>query len=152
MCSPPTRHANFKGPQPRRISTCKLSLCALYFVQYTHIFLREQIISIAKENGADAVIPGYGFLSENPDFARRLSESGIAFVGPPAEIIESLGLKHTARKCAVDAGVPIVPGSKGLVFDEQEAVEAACELGFPVSRANSSENQYTALTRQDLAC
>lgn len=96
----------------------------------------EQIIKIAKENAVDAVIPGYGFLSENPDFARQLCDNGIEFVGPSANVIESLGLKHTARQYAIEASLPIVPGSPGLVVDEQQAVEIACKIGFPVSYIN----------------
>ncbi|PKY05987.1 hypothetical protein P168DRAFT_233496 [Aspergillus campestris IBT 28561] len=92
----------------------------------------EQIISIAKENSVDAVIPGYGFLSENPNFVRRLSENGMVFVGPSTDVMESLGLKHTARQCAIDASIPIVPGSVGLVVDEEEAVGIASQIGFPV--------------------
>lgn len=92
----------------------------------------DQIISIAKANNADAVIPGYGFLSENPDFARRLRQNGIEFIGPAAETIESLGLKHTARDHAIAAGVPVVPGSDGLVESEDAAAEIATRLGFPV--------------------
>lgn len=80
----------------------------------------------------DAVIPGYGFLSENPDFPRRLRQNGITFVGPTAETIESLGLKHTAREHAIRAGVPVVPGSDGLVDNEDDAVAVAARLGFPV--------------------
>ena len=93
----------------------------------------EQIISIAKENEVDAVIPGYGFLSENAEFARRLGDNGITFIGPSANVIESLGLKHTARKYAIETSLPIVPGSPGLVVDAEQAVGIACEIGFPVS-------------------
>ncbi|EXJ80438.1 acetyl-CoA/propionyl-CoA carboxylase [Capronia coronata CBS 617.96] len=92
----------------------------------------DQIISIAKTNGADAVIPGYGFLSENADFARKLREHGLAFVGPSPEHIESFGLKHSAIKLAIEAGVPVVPGSNGLLDDEERAVSMAQRLGFPV--------------------
>ncbi|GKZ88751.1 hypothetical protein AnigIFM59636_009284 [Aspergillus niger] len=92
----------------------------------------EQIIDIAKKYKADAIIPGYGFLSENADFARAASSAGLAFVGPSPESIEAFGLKHTARDLATKAGVPIVPGSKGLVKSEEEAVATAKELGFPV--------------------
>lgn len=96
------------------------------------LFSREQIIDIAKKYKADAIIPGYGFLSENADFARAASSAGLAFVGPSPESIEAFGLKHTARDLATKAGVPIVPGSKGLVKSEEEAVATAKELGFPV--------------------
>ncbi|PWY90071.1 hypothetical protein BO70DRAFT_330289 [Aspergillus heteromorphus CBS 117.55] len=92
----------------------------------------EQIIGIAKRNNVDAIIPGYGFLSENADFARAAASSGIAFVGPSPESIEAFGLKHTARDLATKAGVPIVPGSQGLVQSEDEAVAIATDLGYPV--------------------
>ncbi|KAL4893788.1 allophanate hydrolase subunit 2-domain-containing protein [Aspergillus ambiguus] len=92
----------------------------------------NQIINIAKQNKADAVIPGYGFLSENANFARAVAEAGLAFVGPSPECIEAFGLKHTARDLATKAGVPVVPGSTGLVESENEAVEVAKTLGFPV--------------------
>ncbi|SPO06520.1 probable Putative urea carboxylase [Cephalotrichum gorgonifer] len=92
----------------------------------------DQIIEIAKDNGVDAVIPGYGFLSENPDFPRRLSQNGLTFIGPAADTIVSLGLKHTAREHAIRAGVPVIPGSDGLVDNEDDAAEIATRLGFPV--------------------
>ncbi|KAI4171761.1 MAG: hypothetical protein LQ343_004012 [Gyalolechia ehrenbergii] len=90
------------------------------------------IIEIAKENNADAIIPGYGFLSENADFARAVATAGLIWVGPSPESIESFGLKHTARDLAVKAGVPIVPGTEGLISSEDDAVEESTRLGFPV--------------------
>ncbi|KAK4999290.1 hypothetical protein LTR66_001654 [Elasticomyces elasticus] len=92
----------------------------------------ENILSIAKEKGADAIIPGYGFLSENSDFARSVADAGIAWVGPNAEAIEAFGIKHVARDLAEKAGVPIVPGTKGLVESEDDAVKASEDLGYPV--------------------
>ncbi|KAJ9659577.1 hypothetical protein H2201_007326 [Coniosporium apollinis] len=92
----------------------------------------EAIIKIAKEEKVDAIIPGYGFLSENGHFANAVKEAGIAWVGPSSEAIEAFGIKHVARDLAEKAGVPIVPGSKGLVEDEEDAVKAAEELGYPV--------------------
>lgn len=93
---------------------------------------REQIIEIAKKKHVDAIIPGYGFLSENSNFARDAASAGIVFVGPSPESIEAFGLKHTARELATKAGVPIVPGSQGLVTSEEEAVTVSQSLGFPV--------------------
>jgi urea carboxylase len=93
----------------------------------------EQIVQIAKTKGAHAVIPGYGFLSENTDFARQVAEAGLVFVGPSSKCIEDFGIKHTARELAAKADVPIVPGTKGLVGSADEAVEEAERLGFPVS-------------------
>ncbi|KAI9844288.1 MAG: hypothetical protein M1837_005698 [Sclerophora amabilis] len=92
----------------------------------------SNIVEIAKKHKADAVIPGYGFLSENAGFAREVRAAGIIFVGPRPEDIESFGLKHKARELAVKAGVPVVPGSDGLVKSEDEAVQIATKLGFPV--------------------
>ncbi|KAF2202993.1 hypothetical protein GQ43DRAFT_291604 [Delitschia confertaspora ATCC 74209] len=90
------------------------------------------IIAIAKEKNADAIIPGYGFLSENAHFAGMVGESDIAWVGPSPESIQAFGVKHVARDLAQKAGLPIVPGTKGLVENEEAAVKAAEELGFPV--------------------
>ena len=78
------------------------------------------------------MIPGYGFLSENADFARDVSAAGMVWVGPSPESIESFGLKHTARDLATKAAVPIVPGSKGLIGNEEDAVAESERLGFPV--------------------
>lgn len=103
---------------------------------------RDQIIKIAKQNNVDAIIPGYGFLSENSDFARDAAAAGIVFAGPSPESIEAFGLKHTARDLATKAGVPIVPGSKGLVQSEDEAVELSKSLGFPVCNIKTSTQLY----------
>jgi urea carboxylase len=92
----------------------------------------EQIVKIAKSRKVDVIIPGYGFLSENAEFAQQVSAAGMVFAGPSAESMECFGVKHTARDLAVKAGVPIVPGTKGLVDSEDEAVQEAAELGFPV--------------------
>ncbi|EMD92957.1 hypothetical protein COCC4DRAFT_139298 [Bipolaris maydis ATCC 48331] len=92
----------------------------------------DAVLKIAKDKGADAIIPGYGFLSENADFARLVGEAGIAWVGPSPEAIEAFGVKHTARELAEAANVPIVPGTKGLVENEEEAAKEAERIGFPV--------------------
>lgn len=92
----------------------------------------DQIISIAKKSGADAIIPGYGFLSENADFAEDCEKNGICFVGPSAQSISDFGNKHTARQLAERAGVPIVPGTKGLTESAEAAVQDADTLGYPV--------------------
>ncbi|KAE8353365.1 urea carboxylase [Aspergillus coremiiformis] len=92
----------------------------------------DQIIEIAKRSHVNVIIPGYGFLSENADFARAVAEAGMVFAGPSPESIEAFGLKHTARELATRAGVPIIPGSSGLVTREEQAVEVAKNLGFPV--------------------
>jgi urea carboxylase len=92
----------------------------------------EQIIKIATSRKVDVIIPGYGFLSENAEFSRQVSAAGMVFAGPSPESMESFGIKHTARNLAVKAGVPIVPGTKGLVNSEDEAVQEATQLGYPV--------------------
>lgn len=92
----------------------------------------DQIISIATTHGAQAIIPGYGFLSENTDFARSIAAAGLVFVGPSPEAIESFGLKHTARGLATAVGVPVVPGSEGLLDSEDAAASVATSIGFPV--------------------
>lgn len=92
----------------------------------------EQIIEIAKARQVDAIIPGYGFLSENTDFARQIADAGMVFVGPSPKAIEDFGIKHTARELAAAADTPIVPGTKGLVGSEDEAVQEADKLGYPV--------------------
>ncbi|EUC48148.1 hypothetical protein COCMIDRAFT_88057 [Bipolaris oryzae ATCC 44560] len=92
----------------------------------------DAVLKIAKDKGADAIIPGYGFLSENADFARLVGDAGIAWVGPSPEAIEAFGVKHTARELAEAANVPIVPGTKGLVENEEEAAKEAERIGFPV--------------------
>lgn len=93
----------------------------------------DAIVKIAKEKGADAVIPGYGFLSEKADFARAVQEAGLGWVGPNADVIDKFGIKHVARDLAEKAGVPIVPGTKDLVKDADEAVTEADKIGYPVS-------------------
>ncbi|CCH43078.1 urea carboxylase [Wickerhamomyces ciferrii] len=89
----------------------------------------EKVIKAAKDSKAEAIIPGYGFLSENADFADRCEKEGIVFVGPSGDSIRKLGLKHSAREIAEKAGVPLVPGS-GLISDVSEAVEFAKKLGL----------------------
>ena len=91
----------------------------------------EQILRVAKESGVQAIHPGYGFLSENADFAERCENAGIRFVGPTPEQIRSFGLKHIARELAAKAGVPFLPGS-GLLANAEAALIAAGEIGYPV--------------------
>jgi len=92
----------------------------------------EFIVSAALTQGADAIHPGYGFLSENAAFAELCESSGIAFVGPPAEAIRKMGDKATARRMAEEAGVPVTPGSAGTLSGAGEAGEIAARLGYPV--------------------
>jgi pyruvate carboxylase len=90
------------------------------------------IVATAKENGVDLIHPGYGFLSENPDFARACAAAGITFVGPQPRLLEVLGNKVAARKLAAEAGVRIVPGTNEPVEDPAEALKTAQEIGLPV--------------------
>ncbi len=92
----------------------------------------ERIIAEALRLGAEAVHPGYGFLAENADFARACEGAGLVFIGPSAEVIESLGSKTNARRIMQEAGVPVVPGSGEAVEDPGPALEQAREIGFPV--------------------
>ena len=92
----------------------------------------EAIVAAAKDVGADAVHPGYGFLAENPTFAKRLSEEGITFIGPIAEVLQLLGDKITAREAMSKAGLPIAMGSPGPISNPKEASLIAEEIGFPV--------------------
>jgi acetyl/propionyl-CoA carboxylase alpha subunit len=90
----------------------------------------EAVLEAAARSGADAVHPGYGFLAENAEFARRVSEAGLIFVGPPAGVIEQMGCKVAARKVCQQAGVPVVPGS--LALDDSGLLDWASTCGYPV--------------------
>ncbi len=92
----------------------------------------ERLLDAAKQTGADAVHPGYGFLSERAEFARAVARAGLTFVGPPPEAMEAMGEKTSARARMIAAGVPVVPGSDGPVADEAAARAEAERLGFPV--------------------
>lgn len=91
----------------------------------------ENILSACEKSGAEAVHPGYGFLSESADFAERLAEKGITFIGPKPKQLREFGTKHTARALAEKAGVPLLPGT-GLLSDLAEALSAAAKIGYPV--------------------
>jgi acetyl-CoA carboxylase, biotin carboxylase subunit len=90
------------------------------------------IISVAKLTGCDAIHPGYGFLAENADFADLCRECNIIFVGPTPEAITKMGTKDIARETMKEAGVPIVPGSNGIIKDAEEAIELANKIEYPV--------------------
>ena len=93
----------------------------------------EKIIETAKEAGAEAIHPGYGFLAENADFAKACAAAGIVFIGPPAEAIEEMGSKTRAREIMAAAGVPIVPGATEPAADVEAARAQAEEAGYPVA-------------------
>jgi urea carboxylase len=97
----------------------------------------EAILNVAKESGAQAIHPGYGFLSENIGFARACYQQGIVFIGPEIEHIEAFALKHTARSIARNSGVPLLPGT-GLLKDQEDALTSAAKLGYPVMLKSST--------------
>ena len=92
----------------------------------------DKVMQAIKDTGAEAVHPGYGFLSENPKFAEALEDAGIAFIGPPKGAIEAMGDKITSKKIAQDANVSTVPGYMGLIEDADEAVKISTKVGYPV--------------------
>jgi len=112
------------------------------------------IMAACEITGADAVHPGYGFLSENARFARILSEHKITFIGPSSHHIEIMGDKITAKKTAVELGIPVVPGSAGAVETEAEAKQTAAEIGYPVlikaTAGGGGRGMKVALTEADV--
>lgn len=92
----------------------------------------DKIIEVAKQSGADAIHPGYGFLSENAEFARRCAKSEIVFIGPSPEVIIQMGDKIQAREAMTAAGIPVVPGTDGEIKTEEEAHEVIQSIGLPV--------------------
>lgn len=92
----------------------------------------DEIISLAKKKGVDAIHPGYGFLSENPEFARKCEEEGITFIGPKSEVMEKLGDKITSKIVAKEAGVATIPGIEKPIKNEEEALLFAKSCGYPV--------------------
>src|SRR5512133_3752090 len=92
----------------------------------------DKVMDAIRRSEADAVHPGYGFLSENPHFAARCAEEGITFIGPSAEAIEALGSKTSARRIAIDAGVPVMPGTTEGITSLEEALRVADSIGYPV--------------------
>ena len=90
------------------------------------------IISLAKHRGVSAIHPGYGFLSENPAFAKACEESGITFIGPPSDVLGKMGDKLSAKAIAIGCGVPIIPGCTEPLRDADEALEKAVSFGFPI--------------------
>ena len=101
--------------------------------QSNESYLRgDRIIDAASKAGADAIHPGYGFLSENAQFVRDVTQAGITFIGPPPEAMEGMGGKISARRIAIDAGVPIVPGTVEPLRSFDEAKETAARFGYPI--------------------
>lgn len=112
------------------------------------------IISVAEISGAEAIHPGYGFLSENVNFADICENCGITFIGPPMEAIERMGNKALARQTMIEAGVPVVPGSEGVIKDMDEAVTLAEQIGYPVlikaSAGGGGRGMRVAHNQEDL--
>ncbi|WP_105385263.1 acetyl-CoA carboxylase biotin carboxylase subunit [Neorhizobium alkalisoli] len=92
----------------------------------------DKILEAIRTTGADAVHPGYGFLSENAAFAQALEKAGVVFIGPPVKAIQAMGDKITSKKIAAEAGVSTVPGHMGLIEDAEEAVKISASIGYPV--------------------
>jgi len=92
----------------------------------------DNILRAAQETGAEAVHPGYGFLSENESFARACAENNLVFIGPTADCIAGAGNKSAARKTLIDLGVPVIPGSEDIISSPQQAFEIAENVGYPV--------------------
>ena len=92
----------------------------------------EKVLDAAKKSGAEAIHPGYGFLSENAEFAKRVAKEGLIFIGPPPGAIQTMGDKITARQTMIDAGVPVVPGTKEKLTSLSDSEKIGKEIGFPV--------------------
>ncbi len=114
----------------------------------------EEIVDLARRKEVDAIHPGYGFLSENPEFAEVCERAGIAFIGPDARIMRALGDKVAGRKVAIDAGVPVVPGTEKPVQTEEEALLFAKKAGYPIivkaSAGGGGRGMRVARNREEL--
>ena len=103
----------------------------------------DEIIRVARESGADAIHPGYGLLSENPDLVDACAANGITFIGPKAETMRALGDKASARQAAIDAGVPVIPAT-GVLGDDMDAIAVeAAEIGYPMCCAPARPDHPT---------
>lgn len=115
----------------------------------------SNIISVANLTNCDGIHPGYGFLAENASFAELCEECNIEFIGPTSDAISRMGTKDVARETMREAGVPIVPGSRGIVADEHEALKIADEIGFPViikaTAGGGGKGIRVARDKEDLA-
>ncbi len=111
----------------------------------------DKILEVVEKSGAEAIHPGYGFLSENADFARACDEAGVVFIGPKPHAIEAMGEKTRARTLMQKAGVPLVPGTEDAIEDPEEALELAKEMGFPVLAKASAGGGGKGMRRVDRA-
>ncbi|MEL6988512.1 MAG: biotin carboxylase N-terminal domain-containing protein, partial [Bacteroidota bacterium] len=93
---------------------------------------QEKIIQVAKAQKADAIHPGYGFLSENADFARKCSEEGIIFIGPNVHAIEAMGSKAASKQIMMEHQVPVIPGYQGQDQSDEKIIEEATQIGYPI--------------------
>src|SRR5699024_4710849 len=93
---------------------------------------KNNLVSTALKTGAEAIHPGYGFLAENAEFAEMCADHDLTFIGPSPEAINKMGAKAIARETMEKAGVPIVPGTDGIIEKEEEALKRADEIGYPV--------------------
>jgi propionyl-CoA carboxylase alpha chain len=116
--------------------------------------IADKIIAACKQTGAEAVHPGYGFLSERTSFAEALAKEGIAFIGPPVGAIAAMGDKIESKKLAKEAGVNVVPGSEGAIKDTAEALKVSREIGYPVmmkaSAGGGGKGMRLAYTDKDV--
>lgn len=128
------------------VSACDIAVCLGGNTAAESYLQADRILAAAQETGAEAIIPGYGFLSENANFAEQCEAAGIAFCGPTPQQIREFGLKHTSREIAEKAGVPLTPGT-GLLSSVEEAVEAAHGLGYPVMLKSTAGGGGIGLTR-----
>jgi 3-methylcrotonyl-CoA carboxylase alpha subunit len=115
----------------------------------------DRILAAAQATGASAIHPGYGFLSENPDFAEAVAKAGLTFIGPPAGAIRAMGLKDAAKRLMEEAGVPVTPGYHGGNQDPAFLAERAAEIGYPVlikaSAGGGGKGMRKVDRRQDFA-
>jgi len=115
----------------------------------------DAILKAARQTGAEAIHPGYGFLSENESFARACAASGLVFIGPPADCIASAGDKSAARRLLIDLGVAVIPGSRDIIAAPQQAFEVAENVGYPVilkaSGGGGGRGMRIAQDREELA-
>lgn len=103
----------------------------------------DQVLDLAKSVYVDAIIPGYGFHSENAEFASRVEAEGMTWVGPTPTQMSKLGLKHRARSVAVNAGITVVPGSSGLLTSVEDALHEARRVGFPLMLKDTAGKQHS---------
>jgi acetyl-CoA/propionyl-CoA carboxylase, biotin carboxylase, biotin carboxyl carrier protein len=115
----------------------------------------DRIVEVALASGAGAIHPGYGFLAENADFAQRVLDAGLVWIGPPPEAIEAMGSKVAARARMREAGIPVIPGSEGAVATVEDALAVAGEIGYPVaikaSAGGGGKGLKVARTPEDVA-